>query len=79
MYTMLKDSNLLAAKKSLDVMIELYKKNVWKDAKTVNVIASACYSNENKVSVLIKCTYELVVTVFTVISMFHSRLKFYHS
>ena len=47
---MLKDSNLLAAKKSLDVMIELYKKNIWKDAKTVNVIASACLSDVNKVS-----------------------------
>ena len=46
---MLKDSNLLAAKKSLDVMIELYKKNVWKDAKTVNVVASACLSDLSKV------------------------------
>ena len=49
---MLKDSNLLAAKKSLDVMIELYKKHIWKDAKTVNVIASACLSEANKVSVI---------------------------
>lgn len=49
MYTMLKDSNLLAAKKSLDVMVELYKKNVWKDAKTVNVVASACLSDLSKV------------------------------
>ena len=46
---MLKDSNLLAAKKSLDVMVELYKKNVWKDAKTVNVVASACLSDLSKV------------------------------
>ena len=28
MYTMLRDSNVLAAKKSLDVMVELYRKNV---------------------------------------------------
>ena len=49
MYTMLNDSDLLAAKKSLDVMVELYKKNIWKDAKTVNVIASACLSDLTKV------------------------------
>lgn len=29
MYTMLRDSNPLAAKISLDVMIELYKRNIW--------------------------------------------------
>ncbi|KAI8918558.1 SDA1-domain-containing protein [Powellomyces hirtus] len=44
MYTMLKDSNEIAAKKSLEVMIDLYGKNVWHDAKTVNVIAEACFS-----------------------------------
>ena len=43
MFTMLKDSNKVAAKTSLDVMIELYRKNVWRDAKTVNVIATACF------------------------------------
>ena len=43
MFTMLKDSNKIAAKTSLDVMIELYRKNVWRDAKTVNVIATACF------------------------------------
>jgi hypothetical protein len=31
-------------------MIELYKKNVWNDAKTVNVIATACFSKFTKVS-----------------------------
>ncbi len=29
MYTMLNDSNEMAARKSLQVMIDLYKKNVW--------------------------------------------------
>lgn len=29
MYTMLRDSNPIAAKISLDVMIELYKRNIW--------------------------------------------------
>ncbi|PSN30739.1 Protein SDA1 [Blattella germanica] len=31
-----------------DIMIELYKKNVWNDAKTVNVIAAACFSKFTK-------------------------------
>lgn len=49
MFTMLKDSNLVAAKTSLDVMITLYKKNVWNDAKTVNAIATACFHKATKV------------------------------
>lgn len=32
-------------------MIELYRKNVWRDAKTVNVIATACFSEITKVMV----------------------------
>jgi protein SDA1 len=48
MYTMLKDTSDIAAKKSLEVMMELYKKNVWDDAKTVNVIAEACFSTVPK-------------------------------
>ncbi|CAD7085892.1 unnamed protein product [Hermetia illucens] len=52
MYSMLKDSNPKAAKMSVDIMIELYKKNIWNDAKTVNVIATVgCFSNVTKVMV----------------------------
>ncbi|EDW08161.1 protein SDA1 homolog [Drosophila mojavensis] len=52
MYGMLKDANPKAAKMSVDIMIELYKKNIWNDAKTVNVIASVgCFSNITKVLV----------------------------
>ncbi|KAJ8953409.1 hypothetical protein NQ318_023526 [Aromia moschata] len=51
MFTMLKDSNTKAAKMSVDIMIELYKKNVWNDAKTVNVIATGCFSKITKVMV----------------------------
>ncbi|KAI8904308.1 SDA1-domain-containing protein [Gorgonomyces haynaldii] len=49
MYTMLKDPNETAAKKSLEVMIELYKKRVWDDQKTVNVIAEACFLDAPKI------------------------------
>ncbi|MEE6460412.1 hypothetical protein FKM82_000958 [Ascaphus truei] len=51
MYTMLRDSNAIAAKISLDVMIELYKRNIWNDAKTVNVITTACFSKVAKILV----------------------------
>lgn len=49
MFTMLKDTNVRAAKMSVDIMIQLYKKNIWNDAKTVNVIATGCFSKVMKV------------------------------
>uniref|UniRef100_A0A182QF28 Protein SDA1 n=1 Tax=Anopheles farauti TaxID=69004 RepID=A0A182QF28_9DIPT len=52
MYTMLRDTNPKAAKMSVDIMIELYRKQVWNDAKTVNVIANVgCFSKVTKVLV----------------------------
>ncbi|XP_026468677.1 protein SDA1 homolog [Ctenocephalides felis] len=52
MYSMLKDNNTRAAKMSIDIMIDLYKKNVWNDIKTVNVIANnGCFSKLVKVRV----------------------------
>lgn len=50
MYTMLADSNAIAAKMSLDVMTELYHRQIWNDAKTVNVISTACFSKITKVA-----------------------------
>ncbi|XP_073980314.1 SDA1 domain containing protein Mys45A isoform X1 [Rhodnius prolixus] len=51
MYNMLNDSNKKAVKMSLNIMVELYKKNVWRDAKTVNVIATAMFSKVTKIMV----------------------------
>lgn len=51
MYTMLRDSNPIAAKISLDVMVELYRRNIWNDTKTVNVITTACFSKVTKILV----------------------------
>jgi protein SDA1 len=51
MYTMLTSDSEIAAKKSIEVMVELYRKRVWNDARTVNVIASACTSKITKVMV----------------------------
>lgn len=34
-------------------MIELYKRNIWNDTKTVNVISTACFSKVTKVSAVL--------------------------
>lgn len=49
MYAKLNEGNAIASKAALDILTELYFKNVWKDVKTVNVIASACFSKITKV------------------------------
>ena len=49
MFSMLKESSATAAKMSVDVMIELYRKNIWNDAKTVNVLTTGCFSKISKV------------------------------
>ena len=51
MYRMLQDSSPVAAKMSLDVLIELYHKNIWNNPKTVQVIATACFSKTTKIAV----------------------------
>ena len=51
MYGMLQDSSPVAAKMSLDVLIELYRKNIWNNTKTVQVIATACFSKTTRIMV----------------------------
>eukprot|EP00897_Mesotaenium_endlicherianum_P006579 jgi/Mesen1/594/ME001074S10755 len=51
LYTMLQDENEAAAKKSLAVLIELYRRKVWTDAKTVNVISTACFHPSPRIMV----------------------------
>ena len=51
MYAMLQDSSPVAGKMSLDVLIELYRKNIWNNTKTVQVIATACFSKTTKIMV----------------------------
>lgn len=52
MYSMLKNSDAVTVKIALDIMIELFKKNIWNDAKTVNVIANVgCFSKITKVRI----------------------------
>merc|ERR1719424_1927582 len=51
MYEMMQDTHPIAAKKSLELMVTLYRKNVWHDNKTVNVITTALFSPVAKVKV----------------------------
>lgn len=51
MYQMLVSRHAVAAKYSLDVLIQLYQKRVWNDAKTVNIISTACFSKITKIMV----------------------------
>lgn len=50
-HTMLFKASPVAAKIAIQIMIELYRKHVWNDAKTVNIIADACLSTHNKIMV----------------------------
>ncbi|KAF2353460.1 SDA1 domain [Trinorchestia longiramus] len=47
----LSDNHAVAVKTALDVMIDLYKKGVWRDKRNVNIIAQACYSKVAKIMV----------------------------
>ncbi|OQR97518.1 SDA1 family protein [Thraustotheca clavata] len=51
LYSMVADENEIAAIKSLHVLISLYRKKIWCDARTVNCIASACTSKTTRVMV----------------------------
>lgn len=49
-FSAIKDSNVVIAKSSLDLLCEMYNKNIWKCAKSVNIIASCCTSKHAKVN-----------------------------
>eukprot|EP01116_Phalansterium_solitarium_P020621 TRINITY_DN6131_c0_g3_i1.p1 TRINITY_DN6131_c0_g3~~TRINITY_DN6131_c0_g3_i1.p1 ORF type:complete len:836 (-),score=300.68 TRINITY_DN6131_c0_g3_i1:150-2657(-) len=51
MFTMMQDPSEIAAKKSLDVMVELYHKRIWNDAKTVNCISGGVFYKDQKIMV----------------------------
>ena len=42
MFNMLKDENDITVKKSLSILIELYRKNIWRNSKIVNIISELC-------------------------------------
>jgi protein SDA1 len=48
------------AQKSIKLMIELYRKNIWTDNRTVNIIADGCFNNSDKIKLL--ASYFLITT-----------------
>ena len=58
---LLTDPNEDAAKRSLNVMIELYKRCVWNDEKTVNAIWTGGVMNSNPKIVASACKFFLVL------------------
>jgi protein SDA1 len=44
-----KDENVVAAKKALAIVTELYRRNIWNDAKAVNLVVEACYHDHPKI------------------------------
>ncbi|PNW82173.1 hypothetical protein CHLRE_06g277050v5 [Chlamydomonas reinhardtii] len=49
MYTVVSDDNEAAAKRGLAVLTEMWRRHVWRDARTVNVIASAAFHKSPRV------------------------------
>jgi protein SDA1 len=48
MYNMVSNPDTMAAQKSLEVIMELYRRKLWADARTANVIATAVFSDNLK-------------------------------
>ena len=59
-FQMLQDANETASRRALNVMIELYKRRIWNDEKTVNVIAEACLHDNPRV-VVPSCKFFLIL------------------
>lgn len=49
-YKRLKEGSPRIAVRTLSVLVELYRRRVWNDSRTVNVIAEACFSETIKVA-----------------------------
>ncbi|KAF4041031.1 SDA1 [Phytophthora infestans] len=52
LFEMLKDESEHAAIKSLQVLMELFKRKIWHDQRSVNVIVTACTSKNTKLLVM---------------------------
>lgn len=59
-FNMIQDQNETASRRALNVMIELYKRKIWNDDKTVNAISEACLNNNPKI-VVAACKFFLIL------------------
>jgi len=48
------------AQKSLQLMIEFYKRNIWTDNRSVNAIAQGCFNSSPKIRLI--SAYFLIAT-----------------
>lgn len=60
-FEILKKNSDNLAKRSIQIMITLYKKNIWNDDKTVNIIAQGCFNDYYKIK-LIACYFLIETT-----------------
>jgi len=60
-YDIIKNNSDSLAKRAMFIIISLYRKQVWNDGKTVNVIASGCFSENEKV-VSLACNFLIQTT-----------------
>lgn len=51
MYTIVADDKTYGAQKSVEILSELYRKKIWNDPRTVNVLGAACLSPLVRVSI----------------------------
>ena len=51
-FSMLKDSFRIAAKKSLQLLITLYRRGIWNDDRCVNVISQSCFAEDTALVVI---------------------------
>jgi protein SDA1 len=51
LFTVVEEDTTITGKKTVDILCELYRRKVWTDARTVNMIAAACLSSSARVSV----------------------------
>jgi protein SDA1 len=51
LFDILAEDTTIAARKTIYILSELYRRKIWTDSRTVNVIASACKSNSTRVMI----------------------------
>lgn len=60
-FEIIKNNKDNSAKRALHIMIQLYKKNIWNDSKTANIISLGCLNPYYKVK-LIACHFLIETT-----------------
>jgi protein SDA1 len=51
LFNIVTEDTTITARKTVEILSELYRKRIWTDARTVNVIGSACVSSTTRVAV----------------------------